>query len=70
MTYGGVIAIPDDVRSRMMKGETIDPADYYFRVTPRFHTGSEKYNWLNNVICVAKGKIGDGWVEYTGFQIL
>ena len=30
----------------------------YFRVTPRFETGSEKYAWLNRIIAV-----GVGWNE-------
>ncbi|MCL4232710.1 MAG: DUF3237 family protein [Dehalococcoidia bacterium] len=30
----------------------------YFRTTPRFETGSEKYAWLNRILAV-----GVGWVE-------
>jgi hypothetical protein len=72
ITYSGVGVVSQAVFGRIVGGETVDPADYYFRVTPRFQTGSEKYGWLNNVICVAKGKVGPymQWVEYTGFNIL
>ncbi len=72
MTYGGVGVVSQAVFGRIVGGELVDPNEYYFRVTPRFQTGSQKYGWLNNVICVANGKVGPGmqWVEYTGFQIL
>lgn len=72
ITYTGINIIPADILKRIMSGEDVDPDEYYFRVTPRFQTASEKYDWLNNVICVANGKLGPGgaYVEYTGFQIL
>ncbi len=72
INYGGIAAVPESVFGRILGGEEVDPSEYYFRVAPRFQTGSEKYGWLNNVICVANGKVGPGlqWVEYTAFQIL
>ena len=72
VTYGGIGAVSEAVFGRILGGEEVDPSEYYFRVTPRFQTGSKKYGWLNNVICVANGKVGPGlqWVEYTAFQIL
>lgn len=72
VTYTGLNIVPDDIRKRIGQGEDVDPSEYYFRVTPRFQTGSEIYGWLNNIICVANGKIGagGGFVEYKGFQIL
>lgn len=72
ITYDGVAAVPQAVFGRILNGEEVDPSEYYFRVTPRFQTGSEKYGWLNNVICVANGKAGPGlqWVDYTAFQII
>lgn len=47
-------ASPDQVR-QMMAGEAVDPAGYYFRMTPRFETGSTRYGWLNGIIAVASG---------------
>lgn len=32
-----------------------DPSEYYFRGTPRFETGDEKYLWLNKIIAVCTG---------------
>jgi hypothetical protein len=72
LTYRGVAAVPEAVFGRIMGGEEVDYGEYYFRVTPRFQTGSKKYGWLNNVVCVANGKVGPQltWVDYTAFQIL
>jgi uncharacterized protein DUF3237 len=71
ISYGGISVVSEAVFGRFLAGEEVAYEEYYFRVTPRFQTGSEKYNWLNNIICVANGKIGPGlqWVEYTAFQI-
>jgi hypothetical protein len=38
-----------DVIARVEKGETVDPADYYFRIAPLFQTAAPGYAWLNNV---------------------
>jgi hypothetical protein len=32
-----------------------DPSLYYFRSTPRFETGDERYLWLTKIICVCSG---------------
>lgn len=47
-------ATPDQVR-RMMAGEAVDPASYYFRMTPRFETAAAAYAWLNGIVAVASG---------------
>lgn len=52
MSYGGYRHGPKDVIERLNKGETVDPSLYYFRATPYFETGSEKYARLNG-ICAA-----------------
>lgn len=43
---------PPEVLARLARGEAVDPAEYYFRTTPRFETGTEKYSWLNNIAAV------------------
>ncbi len=42
----------------------------YWRVRPIFQTASEKYDWLNHVVCVGKSKQISGKVAYDIFQIL
>lgn len=56
MTYTGVVARSD--------------AGLYWRVRPIFQTASEKYDWLNHIVCVGKSKQIPGKVAYDIFQIL
>lgn len=56
MTYKGVVYRSD--------------AGLYWRVTPVFNTASEKYDWLNHIVCVGKNKQIPGKVAYDIFQIL
>jgi hypothetical protein len=46
---------PDEVMKRLVAGEDVDPADYYFRTNPRFKAPAGKYEWLNKYIFVASG---------------
>lgn len=56
MTYKGVVARND--------------SGLYWRVTPVFNTASEKYDWLNHIVCVGKSKQIEGKVAYDIFEIL
>ncbi|MBT72760.1 MAG: hypothetical protein CMQ15_12100 [Gammaproteobacteria bacterium] len=56
MTYKGVVARNDN--------------GLYWRVTPVFNTASEKYDWLNHIVCVGKSKQIEGKVAYDIFEIL
>jgi hypothetical protein len=42
----------------------------YWRVRPVFQTASEKYDWLNHIVCVGKSKQITGKVAYDVFTIL
>ena len=42
----------------------------YWRVRPIFQTASEKYDWLNHIVCVGKSKQIPGKVAYDMFEIL
>lgn len=42
---------------------------YYFRTSPRFETGDERYAWLNNIIAVSKSRTGDGGVVHRVFAV-
>ena len=61
-------AAPEQVR-RMMGCETVDPAGYYFRMTPRFETGDPRYDWLNGVMAVASGMRGPASVAYDVYAV-
>jgi hypothetical protein len=70
VTYGGLRYGPAEVMERLNRGEHVDPSEYYFRIAPRFETGSGKYAWLNRILAVGTGKrLADGPV-YDVYEIL
>src|SRR5215468_3750007 len=61
---------PPDVIAAIGRGETVDPATYYFRTTPRFETGHPAYAFLNRMVTVASGdRRADGPI-YTIHEVL
>jgi hypothetical protein len=70
MTYRGIRAGPPEVIERLNRGEPVDPSEYYFRTAPWFETGSEKYGWLNRIVCVALGERLPIGPRYRVYQIL
>ena len=48
----------------------VPAAELYFRTTPVFETGSEKYAWLNRIIAVGIGAITADGAELEVFQVL
>jgi hypothetical protein len=68
--YRGVAVTPPEVRERMLKGENVDPSEYYFRTTPVFETASEKYGWLNRIVAVGIGRLTPTGVGYKVYTIL
>ncbi len=70
MTYRGYRHGPVEVMERLNNGEPVDPSEYYFRVTPFFETGAEKYAWLNRIIAVGTGHRLPSGPVYEIYQIL
>ena len=56
MHYSGVRSGPPEVLARLGRGETVDPADYYFRIAIRFETSDPDLAWLNRVLGVGVGQ--------------
>ena len=70
MHYKGLRHGPLEVMSRLAKGELVDPDSYYFRMTPSFETASEKYAWINRIVCIATGhRLATGPI-YKVFEVL
>src|SRR5260370_6480815 len=46
---------PPEVIAAVARGESVDPASYYFRTTPRFETAHPAYTFLNRLGAVASG---------------
>ena len=70
MSYRGMRHGPAWVIEQLNKGEKVDPSQYYFRSTPSFETASEKYRFLNRIVCVATGRREPTGPIYEVFQIL
>lgn len=70
MTYRGMRHGPQWVIDRLNKGEKVDPSEYYFRTVPFFETASEKYSWLNRIVCVATGRREPTGPIYDVFQVM
>jgi hypothetical protein len=70
MTYRGVRHGPTDVIKRMERGEAVDPASYYFRISPMFETAAATYDWLNRVLALGIGHRRPGGPVYSVFEVL
>jgi hypothetical protein len=73
MSYGGRIRIPESLLAEARapsRRRLIDPSAYYFRTTPVFETGSARYGWLNDIVCVGVGKLLEGGgVSYEVWEV-
>jgi Protein of unknown function (DUF3237) len=56
MSHNGLLDVSPAVFQRLLRSEPIDPAEYYFRTTPRFETASEKSGWLNRIVTVGRAR--------------
>jgi Protein of unknown function (DUF3237) len=73
MTYGGRWVSPPDLRADLAdpaKRHHVDPARYYFRTNPLFETGSDRYAWRNDVVCVGSGYLVGGGIAYQVSQVM
>ena len=52
----GIFDVSPETFERILKGEAVDPADYYFRTTPLFETASVKHGWLNRIVAASVGR--------------
>jgi hypothetical protein len=70
MTSFGLRHGPPDVIAALGRGETVDPASYYFRTTPRFETSAPKYAFLNRLLAIATGDRRPSGPVYTIDELL
>ncbi len=57
VSYRGIVSASPEVKERIKDGKKADPSEIYFRTTPLFETGSEKYGWLNRIVTVGVGGV-------------
>jgi hypothetical protein len=70
MTYRGLRHGLPDVIARLNKGETVDPAAYYFRINPLFETAAAHYDWINRVLAIGIGHRRSDGPVYSVFEVL
>jgi hypothetical protein len=70
MSYRGLRHGPPDVMARLAAGESVDPASYYFRIAPVFETSAPKYQWLNRIVAVGRGRREASGPIYSIYEVL
>jgi hypothetical protein len=70
MTYRGIRHGATQVLQRVDGGETVDPAEYYFRISPQFETASTRLAWLNRALSIGIGYRRSEGAVYSIFEVL
>jgi Protein of unknown function (DUF3237) len=60
---------PPEVLERIARGETVDPSEYYFRVSVQYETSAPQYEWLNWVVAIASALRLRDQVEYDAYVV-
>ena len=61
---------PPEVLARLMTGEAVDPALYYFRTCMRFETGDTELGWLNRILAIARGQREKNAVKLDVYEVV
>jgi len=56
VTSDGLRHGPPDVLEKLARGDSVDPALYYFRTVMRFETSDPAVDWLNRILALARGQ--------------
>ncbi len=59
MSSEGTLFLDPALEKRLIGGESVPAAEYYYRFNLTFDTGSSKYGWLNGKCCFAVAGIKD-----------
>ena len=68
--YPGRFHAGPGVMDRQLRGETVDPSEYYFRTAPIFETSAAKYARLNRVLAIGIGRRTSRRVCYMVYALL
>jgi hypothetical protein len=69
VNYEGILQLNEAVGAALASGGSTGFGDQYFRTTPRFETGDERYAWLQQHVFIGQGHIVDGAVEYQVYRV-
>jgi hypothetical protein len=70
MTYHVLRHGPPAEMQALDRGETVDPASYYFRLSGLFETAAPQYDWLNRIIAIGIGNRPPDGPIYSIFEVL
>jgi hypothetical protein len=73
MNGGGRFVAPPEVLAEARdphKRGGIDPGRYYFRTPFQFETGAKGHAWLNDIVCIGKGRLVSDGAAYAVFAVL
>ena len=65
----GVRSGPPDVLAALLRGEAVDPAEYYFRVAVYLETSASRLAALERSLFVASAVRGADSVAYTAYRV-
>ena len=70
MSYQALRFGPPEIMQKLTRGEPVDPASCYFRLTALFETAASQYDWINRILAVGSGhRLAEGPL-YNLFEIL
>lgn len=67
--YLGKLELTAKVQAALAGDDSTEYGEAYFVTAPRMQTGDPRYLWVNNLMCVAQGKLSPGRVDYQVFQV-
>jgi hypothetical protein len=68
--YFGVIEYTDAAHAANAGERSSEWHEHYFRTSPRLETGDPRYEWVNQTLFVAQGRLHPGpVVEYQVFRV-
>ena len=67
--YSGINTASPETMAKQAHGEEVAASELYFRTTPYFETGAEKYAWLNKIVAVGVGRFEPNGVGYDIYAI-
>jgi Protein of unknown function (DUF3237) len=70
LDYQGITVPTPESTAKLARGEASEYGETYFMTTPRFETGDPRYAWPNEVVAVAEGRVGPGWVEFRAYHVV
>ncbi|MCC7122334.1 MAG: DUF3237 domain-containing protein [Gammaproteobacteria bacterium] len=68
--YTGRIELTDRVKAALAGTGQTEFEEQYFFTSPRMQTGDPRYLWVNNLVCIGRGRVGPGRVEYDMYAVV